>query len=255
MSEYDFILDNMKFSYSSVNTYNTCPYGFKLTYIDYEDRSQNWYADFGSFVHLVMEKYFGGELEPFELAKFFEDNFGTISSPPPPYPPGIADKYYARCLEFFENFEFDKSDYEIIGIEDALETTFQGIKLVVKPDLILHNKKTGENILLDYKTSDPFKNGKPDKKKIGDYWKQLYLYAYFIWNIKNIEINKMKLWFIRVGRTEEETFDPVKAQEIIDWFVGEIGKIKKEDVWKANNENKFFCQMLCSVSKFCPHKP
>ena len=38
-NEYDFILDSLNYSYSSVNSYETCALGFKMTYIDYKERN------------------------------------------------------------------------------------------------------------------------------------------------------------------------------------------------------------------------
>jgi hypothetical protein len=255
-NEYDFVLNNMKYSYSSATTYETCSHGFKLTYIDAEDRGNNFYGEYGSFVHLVLEKFFKNELDIFELSQFFKDNYDAyVVSPPPGFHKNAREDYFNKGLAYFEEFDFDKSLYDIVGIEDSIETEFQDIKLIVKPDLILKHKETEKNILIDYKTANAYKNGKLDKTKMAGYLKQFYLYCYFLWQVKNIEIHEIHVWFVNAGKLEKVVFDPIKAQEVVDWFLETIRKIKNETEWKANIDNKFFCNNLCSVSANCIYKP
>lgn len=51
-------LDNLVWSFSKVNNYNRCPHGFKLTYIDKVPQIDNAFAEYGSFAHSLLEKYF-----------------------------------------------------------------------------------------------------------------------------------------------------------------------------------------------------
>lgn len=252
-------LENMKFSYSSVSSFVTCPYGFYLTYIQYEERSKNFYSDFGLLMHEVLEKYFKGELEIMELSQYYEEQYPLIvTSPPPPYPAGIADRYYADGLEFFDTFDLDRNDYEIISIEDTIYTEHNDIKLVIKPDLVVKEKSTGDIILIDYKTSNPFsKDGKPDKKKMADYHKQMYLYSYFINHNRDYKINKIRLWFVRINKFDEFNYNEEDAGDVVNWFYNGILNIKLADEFPHcdTEKNKFFCQMLCSVSQFCEFKP
>jgi PD-(D/E)XK nuclease superfamily len=256
MSDYDFVIDGITFSYSSISTFKNCKYAWKLTYIDYKSRLANWYADFGLVSHSTLEGYFKDKLEIWDLPSYFTEHFNSdIKSAVPPYPKNIAEKYFEQSLQFFNDFDFDKSLYEVIFIEDKIEATYKDIKIVVKPDLLLKELGTGKYLLMDYKTADPYgKNVKPDKKKIEDYLHQLYLYSYFIWQVKNIAVDKIRIWFIRVGKMEEFEFDPYKAQEVVEEFFNEIENIKKEEKFEANNKNTFFCNQLCSVSEWCEYK-
>jgi hypothetical protein len=255
----DMTLENMKFSYSSVSSFNTCAYGFYLSYIQYAERTGNWFSDFGLLMHETLERYFKGELEIMELAGFYEENYPKmVTSDAPPYPAGIADRYYADGLRFFEEFDFNKDDYEVVFVEDIIETTHNDIKLVVKPDLVLKDKKTGEYLLLDYKTSNPFsKDGKPDKKKMADYRKQMYLYAYFINHNRDYKISKIRLWFVRVNKFDEFDYVEEDAGDVVNWFFNGILNIKFEEEFPPcdTTKNKFFCMNLCGVSAFCPYKP
>lgn len=245
---YDFILDNMKFSYSSANSFNGCPYGFFLTYIEVENRADNAFANFGSLVHETLEKYFKGELEAWDLAGYYTSHYGeAIKVAFPPFPVGMAQQYYDSGLEFFDNFEFDKNLYDIIYIEESIESEYNGIKLSVKPDLILKEKSSGKTILIDYKTAR-MKKGKEFQKQIDEYLHQFYLYSYFLWQVKNIEINEIHIWFIRDGVKHIEIVDAMKVQETMEWFENTIKQIKVEEEWKPNlsKENKYFCGQICS---------
>ena len=68
-------LGNLVWSFSKVNTYNHCPHGFKLTYIDEKPKIDNAFAEYGSFVHSLLERYFNGEIEFFELSQMYENEY------------------------------------------------------------------------------------------------------------------------------------------------------------------------------------
>ena len=78
-SKYDYILGNLKFSYSSANTFNTCAYAFKLTYIDAVERENNFFGVYGSFMHLILEKYFNKELDFLNLPHFMKKIIQNMS--------------------------------------------------------------------------------------------------------------------------------------------------------------------------------
>jgi hypothetical protein len=257
MTNFDFIIDQMKFSYSNINSFHTCHYMWKLNYIDCLERKSSFFGNFGSYCHLILEKFFRDELEIWELAEYYKENYSKeITEFPPPYPANMGENYFQDGLKFFEDFEFDKSNYEILAIEDSFDTQYMGYNLVIKPDMVLKNRSNKNNILLDYKTSKLRGNEKYDKKKIDDYRKQLELYAYFLYFEKKIEINKLFLWFIRNdGRFVELNIDQSSIIDTLDWFKTTIENIKIETEWVANNtkENKFFCQQICSMRNFCKY--
>jgi CRISPR/Cas system-associated exonuclease Cas4 (RecB family) len=256
MSEFDFILNNIIYSFSSVNTYETCPFAFKNIYILAKERKGNFYSAYGSFCHNILEKYFKDELEIWDLSKYFENNFGKeITEIPPPYPKNIVDIYYQDGLNFFENFEFDKNKYEIILIEDKIESKHKDFKLVVKPDLVLKDKTTNEYILMDYKTKK-LKNNKYDEETIEEYKKQFYLYAYYIFLEKQITVSKILIWFIRNNQLVELPIDHYQITNVLDWFESIVTKIKQETEWKMNNnkKNQYYCSQLCGLRDMCEHK-
>ncbi len=254
MNDYGFILNEMFFSYSSISAFHTCKHNFYLTYIEAEPREGNWFSDYGSHIHEVLEKYFRNELESYQLSDYYRDNYDkNITHNPPPYPNGMSQKYREQGQLFFDYFYFDKSLYDILVIEDAIKTEFEGIKLVVKPDLILKEKSTGKNILFDYKSSTPFVKDKRDKKKFEGYIKQLYLYKYFINKVQGIQIDKIILWFPRLDKMEEIEIDEVEELKTVEWFKNTIKDILNEKEFIGDTSNKYFCDQLCSMNQFCKY--
>jgi CRISPR/Cas system-associated exonuclease Cas4 (RecB family) len=230
---------------------------WKLTYLDCNERLANGFSQFGNLVHTALELFFKGELEVWDLVDYYTENFDRqITESFPPYPVGMRDSYYQDGLTFFENFKFDKSKYEILGIEDNLHPIYRGQKFIAKPDIVLKNKSNKNNILLDYKTSKLGVNKKYNEKKIEGYRKQLELYAYFLWTEKNIEIDKIFLWFIRNNEFVELDVDRMKIMDTLDWATKTIEDIKVEENWEPNNskENKYFCENLCGMRILCKYK-
>lgn len=261
-NEYDFIIDNMTFSYSSLTTFTTCPYCFKLTYIDREDRAQNFFGEYGLLVHDCIEQYFTGKLEAFELSDYFLDNYYiTVQTPPPPFPAGMEDNYRNQGLEFFDSFSFEMSKYDIVGIEDTVDFEIDDIRFTGRPDLILKEKKTNKNVLFDYKSSIVYRTNKytgketVDYDKLDGYHKQMYLYSYGLRKAKNLKIDKITIWFTRPSRMETIIWKKEKEIETIDWVRSIISQIKEEEVFNANNSNSYFCNFLCGVREICPFRP
>ncbi len=250
-------LKDFYFSYSSVNAFETCPYQFKLVYIDKQNRIGNFFSDYGSFVHEVIKKYFSDELEIYELYDYYQDNFAdNVKILPPDFMLSVLDNYYDAGLKFFRNFDFNKDKYESISLEKFIRGNDCGINVIIKPDLILRNKKTGEITIIDFKTSEiKSKNGKIDEKKLKGYKDQLNLYIQYIYFFKDIEIKKARLLFIRSNTSVEWEFDPYEAVDVLFWFVETAKKIQKETRWEYNNNNKFMCSVLCNVRNICQYNP
>lgn len=261
MSEIDFILDEIRFSYSSLSSFRTCPYSFKLTYIDKAERVGNFYGEFGSLTHKIFEKYFSGELEAYELSSYFEENFDTsIVSGPPSYPAGIVEKYKAAGMLFFDNFSFKKDDYEVISIEEELKGEVRGIKFIGKPDLILREKKTNNIYLFDYKSSAPFwidkRTGKEreDTQKLAGYYTQMYLYVHMLRLVKGIDVSKITLWFTRPHRQVTVECNKQNEEDALNWLEETVNLIKSSDDFPYNNGSKYFCDNICGVRLSCEYR-
>ena len=240
------------FSYSSASAFDTCKYSFKLTYMEKKNRAKNFFSDYGSFIHAIIEMYFRGELDIFTMSGYYEEHYYEwVVSKPPPFQKTMAEGFYKKGLEFFDGFCFDKDDYELLMLEEKVVGEVGGFHFVVKPDMVLKEKKTGKIILMDVKTANPYKpNGKLDIKKVTPYAKQLALYAYFIEIDLNIKIDEKIIWFTKSGNFENVT-SLVSNEEALAWFKETVGKIFDEEKWEHDLSSAFFCDFLCSVRMDC----
>jgi hypothetical protein len=261
-SSWDFIIDGMRLSFSSVTSFETCKGGWKLNYIDKVDSIDNFFSQYGKLVHECMEKYFKGELDAFELSGYYRDNFNNfVKAQPPSYPKGMGENYKEQGQDFFDNFTFNIEDYEILAIEDSasfnLDINGESIMFIAKPDLLLKHKDTGLISLLDFKTSNPFRKYKgqnvEDKKKTEGYYKQLYTYAHAVRETKGIQVSILALWFLRMGgemlTVDWNEFD---EKDTLDWLKSGIEKILAEEEFAYDKSNEYFCKNLCSVRHHCP---
>jgi len=250
-NNYDFILKNRRWSFSSVSSYNMCPFGFELTYINDEERETNVFSDFGLLVHSTLEKYFLDELEIWDLLEYYVDHFDEfLKSIPPAFPKNMVEIYYNAGKEYFENFDFNKSSYEVIAVEETIDSTYNGIDLVVKPDLILKEKSTGEYHLIDFKTAKLKSTKKDKEKQLNTYMNQFNLYAYFFEIEKDIHIDKIIIWFIRNGVEVVKNVEPIVVQNTLDWFEESVNNAINEEKWPAIS-NGYFCQEICSNRFIC----
>lgn len=258
MSSWSFILDNLVHSFSSVNTYNTCPYAYKLSYIDKKPRINNAFAQFGNVVHKVLEDYFQGKKEIWDLEKAYIDYYNqyvTIDYPDNKFV-DLSSSYFEAGLKFFREFEPPLEDFEVISTESTiLFNLSEGIRVTARPDLVLKDNETGKIILFDYKTAKLKSTKKDREEQIEDYLHQMHLYCHALKLGEKINVDEIRVWFIRDNEVVIKEVTPEGIQESLDWFKNEINFIKKDENWEPNNteENAFFCQNICGVRNSCQY--
>jgi len=251
--DYGIILDGMNYSYSSVNTFDTCNLSFKMTYIDIEEKMGNAFGEYGSYMHSILEKFFRDKVDIWDLSKYYKKNYKrSIKCSFPSFPNGMSEKYFQQGIDFFNSFDFDKEKYEVVHIEEKISTQWKDFKFVFIADLVLKDKETGEYILYDYKTANLFTKDRVDKKKLASIKKQVHLYAYFLWYTKQIEISKIRIWAIRNNKVIDMDYDNFYGLEALEWLETTVKKIKEEKDWEYDNSSPYFCQNLCSVRISCP---
>lgn len=288
MGQNDFILDGMRWSYSSVNTYDTCPQAFRLGYLDALPRVDNAFSDWGTFMHSLMERYFKGEIEFFELSQLYQQEYtkNVTNAFPPNKFCDLGERYFNAGKEYLDQFDGGAFEqYEIVSVERRVELDIDGRPFVGVIDLILH----GEDgyIILDHKSKSAFKS----KREQAEYVRQLYLYAIYI--KEQYEEWPIKLVFHMVrdgGKLVEIPFDEKAADDARQWFVSTIDAIYRDEAFESTpnrlrrqikelakqqergeigfqdylkqkkkmetelNKTSFFCHQLCGSRMCCPDK-
>lgn len=252
MENYSFLIEDMTFSFSRLNSYYTCPHMWKLSYIDCEKGQSNSFADFGTFCHKMLEEYARGEAEIFELASLYEE--GYKKAVPLPFPPNkyvdLGEKYYEAGLEYLENFE-GFGDYEIIEAEKKLEFSVGDYKVTGYIDLLLKDKE-GNFHILDHKSST-VKSKTSEKAK--EYWMQMYLYSMAIYDEFGVYPKQLHINAFKEGKMYVIDFDVNEVNKVKKWVFDTIDALKKESKFCPKSDY-FFCNFICNFRDgTCKYKP
>ena len=252
MSDYGFIIDNMIFSFSRLNSFYTCPYMWKLSYIDCEKGLSNSFADFGTYVHELLEKYAKGEAEIYELASLYED--GYMEAVPLPFPPNkyvsLDQKYFDAGLEYLEEFE-GFGDYEVVEAEKKLLFKVGDYEIIGYIDLLLKDKE-GNLHIFDHKSSTVKSK---TSAKAQEYWKQMYLYSLGIYDEYKVYPKQIHINAFKEGKIYTIDFNESEVEKVKEWVLDTIEKIKVEEEFSPKSDF-FFCNFICNFRDgICEYKP
>lgn len=260
--DYSFILDGMRWSFSSVNCYSNCPKCFELSYLEPVPKVNNAFAEWGSFCHSILERYYKGEVELFELSDIYEreyENHVKAKFPANAYA-DLNQSYYAAGKKYFDFFEGDYPIYDVLGVEQKIELQINGKNFIGYIDLVV--KSADGIIICDHKSKSKFTS----KREKDEYLRQLYLYSIWVkqkygeypkWLVFNMFRSEGLVW------TE---FDETKLAEAIAWFDETVNQIYQDDTFKDKistaykgkkkplkdfKKDDYFCNNLCSVRRYC----
>lgn len=244
-----FILDGIRWSYSSVNSYHQCPRQFKLSYIDALPRVDNAFSDWGSFMHYLLEQYFKGKLEFFELSQIYVERYKDrvkCAFPPNKYV-NLNESYYKAGKEYLDNFDGDFEGCEVLGVEQKVKLDIGDRPFVGVIDLVLR-KPDGSICVTDHKSKKAFKN----KKEEAEYLRQLYLYSIWIKQKYGEYPSQLIFNMFRGGKKVVHNFVEDELKTAVEWFTSTIDSIYEDTEFVAKSDS-FFCNYLCGVRHHCPY--
>lgn len=247
------ILDEMVWSFSRLNSFHTCKRMFYKRYILEDDAEGNFFAQFGSFVHKILEMYSKNEIELFDIKKYYEDNFDlyiTEEAPPNNYV-DLREQYYKKGLKYLENFEGFSDD--AVGTEQEIkldiELSDMTIKFIGYIDR-LSKDKDGNFKILDHKSKSAFKND----EELKEYLRQLYLYSLFVKQKYNEYPKILEFNMFKENETVTCEFDENALKEALEWVENTIHDIYEEEDFNTKCENPyndFFCRYICGYKGLC----
>ena len=260
-----------KISWSQFQTWSTCPYKWKLNYID---KNRIWTDS----IHTIYGKAFHDTLEHYLFIMY---NFSIKKADEIDLPNMLVDRvkeHYAegvknakgkhfstqaeltefcvqgaKGLTWFKKHRdqyFQKKNWELLGIEVELNTEYKNVSILGYIDVLLRNTKTGEIKVIDLKTSTRgWKKEKTDPMKKG----QLLFYKKFIAEEYNVSEDMVSVEFIIVKRLVWENtefpskyvqrFEPPSGKvsinrtfKNIDIFISEC--FNKDGSYNVDNEYK-----------------
>ena len=251
-----------RWSYSRASTFSNCKYEYYLKYIINDDEiylsENNFYAEAGSFMHLVLAKIFLNELTVDNAIDYFIENyddnvFYQVRQ-------STMDKSYYKMLDYLANVDFSwLDDYEIVSVEKEINFHLLNYNFVGFIDLLLKDKRDGEFVIVDHKSVEyPYKANtnipkKNSIKHFETYTRQMYLYAHAVKEIFGKYPKKM-IWnhFKDGGKLAELNYNSDAYQKSMQWFIDIIKMAEKEKNYLPTQEY-FYCNNLCNFRNSCDY--
>ena len=216
-----------RISYSQYNQWVTCPYKWKLNYIDeLGEYTDSIHTLFGTSMHEVLQTYLTvmyndtvkmADALPLKKMllhrmktnynQIMERNGGEVFCEQ-----SDMEEFYSHGLIILEWFKknrgkyFSKKGYELVGIEVPINYNLPNdIKFIGYMDVVLYNKVSGRYKIIDIKTSTMGWNKwmKADKNKTD----QLLLYKQFNGAQHDIPLDKIDVEYFIVKRKLYEGLD------------------------------------------------
>lgn len=267
---YEDILNQILWSFSSVSSYENCPFGFKLARLVRDKNGkpltkvENAFGLWGSFMHHLFELYFTGKVDFFELSEIYEEDYQdqvNLEFPPNRYV-DLNEKYYEAGRTYWDFYEGLSEQYEVIGVELKAQMKINGRPFVGYIDLVLRDKQDGKLLVYDHKSKSKFTS----KKELAEYARQLYLYAEYVKQAFGEYPKALVFNMFRAGEIVQIDFDQADCEEAKKWFSDTIDAIYADSAFEDKIErsyreshkslesfsrNDFFCNELCGVREHC----
>ena len=272
-----------KISYSQYNQWITCPYKWKLNYIDKLGVfTDSIHTMFGTSMHEVLQTYLTvmyndtvkmADALPLKkmlltrmkrnYQQIMERNGGEVFCEQ-----SDMEEFYKHGLLILEWFKkkranyFSKKGYELVGIEVPINYNLpNGVKFIGYMDVVLYNKVSGRYKLIDIKTSTMGWNKwmKADKNKTD----QLLLYKQFYGAQHDIPLDKIDVEYFIVKRKLYEkvdfpqrrvqTFSPASGKPSINKVINNLNQFLQESFidGEYNMEHTYIKRPSKKNCRFC----
>lgn len=244
------LIKDMVWSYSRIETYNSCPYSWFLKYIKKYKEKDKFYASYGSFMHRLIERYYKRELTKEDMLEAFLSRFSTDVKGTRPRQ-STVQKYIKNGSDYLRNFQ--PFDYKMIDVEKQVNFVIDDIPFIGYIDYL--GEKNGEYYIIDNKSrvlkprSGRIKPTVKDKE-LDTMLKQLYLYSAAIYQEYGKFPKSLCFNCFRTGIFIEEQFSKEVYSTVIDWAKKKIKEIEEADEFYPNVEF-FLCNYICGVSEDC----
>ena len=280
-----------RISYSQYNQWITCPYKWKLNYIDeLSEYTDSIHTLFGTSMHEVLQTYLTVMYnDTIKIAdalllddmllhrmkenytRIMENNGGEVFCEQ-----HDMEEFYQHGLIILDWFKkkrgmyFSKKHYELVGIEVPIEYELNdGIKFIGYMDVVLHDTFRDRYKIIDIKTSTMGWNKymKADKNKTD----QLLLYKQFYGAQHDISLDKIDVEYFIVKRKLYEkvdfpqrrvqTFSPASGKPSINKLMNNLnqfidesfvgGEYNMEHIYRKNPSKKNCRFCEFNQSKHC----
>ena len=237
------------YSFSKLNSFDQCPYGWYLSYIEHSPQVNNAFSSYGTFVHELCEKYALGEYPLDSLADMYE--WGFDEAVPEEFPPNkytdLRQSYYDSGLKFLKSWQ-GYAGCKILGVEEHFKIDIEDIKFQGFIDISFIDLR-GRYILRDYKSHKKY-----SKTELLTARRQPYLYALYFYERYGRYPDALQFYTFRneENRVVEIEFNERDMNEAIRWAVDTAHRIESEWAFEKKPD-MFFCMNLCGHRENCPY--
>lgn len=246
----------MIWSFSRVTAYQRCRYAWYLTYIEKVSKTSSAYAEYGKFIHSILESYYKKEIDEQQaLSRYVEDFEYEVTAA---VRESTKDKLFMAGVDYFSKFSWQYDNYEILGVEKEVRFKIGGYNFIGYVDLLLRDKATGDITILDHKSGEfPMKkNGvdvlKAHQEDYDRYKKQLYAYSIAVKNEYGSYPRFLKWNYTRSAQELTLPFIESELEETKKYLLDIIKQISKDKKFEPN-PNYANCVMMCDVCKHCEY--
>lgn len=252
----NYLIDQMTWSHSRISSYLTCPYQFFLKYIEMEEEDPMFLAQYGSFVHEILARYYSGEFSRADALDYYLTQFrSSVQGKPPSMT--VFENYYTQGLDCVKRLSpLVDSGIEVLDVEHRFDFQIDGYPFVGIVDLMYRDSE-GSLCIMDHKSrtlKKPSSRQKPTKTDIelAFYTRQLYLYSVPV--AENYRKNPDFLTFncYRSGEVIKQKFRFDAFEEAKQWALGAIHKIEEEKDWRPDL-SWWRCKYLCGFGRSCEY--
>ena len=241
--------DKEKYSFSKLTTFEQCKYQYYLNYIEKRKGEQNAFAQYGTFVHSLLEQHAKGELAVWELLDAYTDLYEESVTLPFPYNKysDLSQSYHNDGYEFFKSFD-GLDDLDIIEVEARFAEPLEDFLFTGVID-ITYRDTDGGIVIRDWKSKSKFAN----KQELSKYSRQPLAYGLHIKNKFNVPPKMLQFFMFRRNEIVEIPFQESEYESALNWIKNTVTEIRGCKDFKAN-PNAFFCESLCDFRNTCEHK-
>jgi len=256
VNKYSYIISDMVWSFSRLTAFEDCPYRWLNQYIFEEDKKDQFFSGYGSFIHNILAMYFGGDLTRDELLTYYLLNYSKAVIGKAPNP-NIFASYFSQGVNYFKYSNiFDYPEpYKVIGVEKEFNFMVGGHPFKGFSDLLLEDAEG--LVIVDHKSRvirPPSKRKKATAYDTEREYKLMQLYIYAAAMKYEFHEYPKKLVF-NCFRTPEliiEKFDEQKLNSTERWVNDTISNISSTEIWTP--EMEFFkCKYICDLVD-CPYR-
>ena len=214
------------------------------------NRKDLFFANYGTFMHKLIEQYLKGEKLSSQLVDGYLENFKSEVKGKAPNRKVFAN-YFKNGLEYLK--EIKPFPYKILDVEKRVDLKIEGLPFCGYIDIV--GEKDGTLHVIDNKSRllKPRSNRtKPTKADIelDFYLRQLYLYSVAVEEQYGALPKALCFNCFRNNLWIEEPFNEKAYAESQKWFLDSVAEIREEDNFNPSPEF-FKCTYLCEMQDCC----